>query len=478
MSSTNNNAASAETNNDRNVRQRANPLGLESLPDDTLLRVATYLSHTTRALLSVALTAPSTSYDLGGHNENEKDLMAKKVAAAIRECGWQSAASDSLSDVLSSAIAAGQLKKINNNPQHQKLSKASRIVLSNPYYRECFEYGTRIPYRRNDKYEEGWKTLDLLDLDKSLRMRLTDGDIAGILVCIDAVNNLEYIRLPHCINVRGSGLAPLRGSIILKKVDLSIVSEEVDSTTPKLSIDAVLPIFDSIMALNQNSLSRLHVPKVWHDSHRERLYNFYVDNYSLKNLDGYEQMSEQEKCQHRTNFLSHSNDWNEHNKYKIDCAECDVFRFASSHKGVRLTFEGGQRLKTCPNPKCGMKFCCENDDEYDHAMTKINKCDVCKESSCNVCDPDLFECNSCGRTLCSCCTDRFSCNLCCELENCLDCAIDGSGYTRECGGCNEVLCKYCDPGLTHMGIGERACECCRGVDQALWHGPDNPAEID
>lgn len=85
--------------------------------------------------------------------------------------------------------------------------------------------------------------LDLLDLDKSLRMRLTDGDIAGILVYIDAVNNLEEIKLPYCINVRGDGLAPLRGSIVLKRADLCIVSEEVDSITPKLSIDAVLPIF-------------------------------------------------------------------------------------------------------------------------------------------------------------------------------------------------------------------------------------------
>ena len=91
--------------------------------------------------------------------------------------------------------------------------------------------------------EEEWKALDLLDLDKSLRMRLTDGDIAGILVYIDAVNNLEEIKLPYCINVRGDGLAPLRGSIVLKRADLCIVSEEVDSITPKLSIDAVLPIF-------------------------------------------------------------------------------------------------------------------------------------------------------------------------------------------------------------------------------------------
>ena len=76
-------------------------------------------------------------------------------------------------------------------------------------------------------------------------MRLTDGDIAGILVYIDAVNNLEEIKLPYCINVRGYGLAPLWGSMVLKRADLCIVSEEVDSDsiTPKLSIDAVLPIF-------------------------------------------------------------------------------------------------------------------------------------------------------------------------------------------------------------------------------------------
>ena len=41
---------------------------------------------------------------------------------------------------------------------------------------------------------------------------------------------------------------------MLKKADLSIVSEEVDSMTPKLSIDAVLPIFDSIMAVHINTI--------------------------------------------------------------------------------------------------------------------------------------------------------------------------------------------------------------------------------
>ena len=112
-------------------RQRISRSGLESLPDDTLLNIATYLSHTTRALLSTALTAPSSSYDLGGHNENDKELMARDIEQIVRNHGWQSSGSESLSDILSSAIAAGQLTKINKTPQlcGGTLSKASKIVL-------------------------------------------------------------------------------------------------------------------------------------------------------------------------------------------------------------------------------------------------------------------------------------------------------------------------------------------------------------
>jgi len=311
-------------------------------------------------------------------------------------------------------------------------------------------------------------------------MRLTDGDIAGILVCIDAFNNLEMLRLPHCINVRGEGLAPLSGSIVLKKVDLSIVSEEVDSIIPKMSIDAVLPIFDGIMALNQNSLSRLHVPKVWRDSYNEKLNIFYVDNYSLKNLNGYEQMSERVKSQHRTSFLNASHPWSEYDEHnKIDCVECDVWHL-SSHKGVSITFEAIQRIETCPNPSCGRKYCFKKDDEYDHSR-KIKKCDVCKVTTCEECS-SIYECNGgCGRTLCLDCIDQVYCRTGCtypwDYTNCMDCAVNGSGFTRRCGQCNEDFCKYCDPDLTNMA-GERACECCRGVDPADWHGPDNPAEID
>ena len=446
MSSNNNDAASAETNNVRNVRQRVNPSGLESLPDAPLANIASYLSHTTRALLSVALTAPSISYDLGGHNENEKDLMAADIEEVIRKHGWQSASSDSLSDILSSAIENCKITKINNNPQHQALSKASKIVLSNPYYRESFTgttrgYGSaRIPYDRNDKYKEDWKVLDLLDLDKSLRMRLTDGDIAGILVCIDAVNKLEQISLPHCINVRGDGLAPLSGSIVLKKADLCIVSEEVDSMTPKLSIDAVLPILDSIVAKNQDSMSRLHVPKVWRDTYSERLNNFYLENELLPQA-GYKHMSQSEK---RAKYLLDRPNWNHMRKCKMGCAECcSNFQF---HSGKIYISCEGDKLEVCPEPNCGRKYCAGN-----HADYEIRNCVVCEKRKCRGC-AELYNCECCDRDLCEDCVEQLICVDCGWSSNCVDCATDGSGNTRDCRQCQQSFCGGCQPDMDNLRV--------------------------
>jgi len=291
------------------------------------------------------------------------------------------------------------------------------------------------------------------------------------------VNNLEKIRLPHCINVRGEGLSPLRGSIVLKRADLCIVSEEVGSMTPKLSIDAVLPIFDSIMAVNQNSMRRLHIPKIWRDTHNERLNIFYVDNYSLQDLDP--EMSEREKSQYRTSLLNRD-PWDEYDHFKMDCAQCNENRYSGGNR-LDITCEGGHRIETCPNPKCGRKYCCEHDDEYDHAR-KIKKCDVCKVTTCEECS-DIYECTGdCDRTFCTDCKPRLYCHTGCDsisaTQNCIDCAVDGSGYTRKCGECNNDLCKYCDPDMIHLGTGEHVCEVCRGVDEADWHGPDNPANVD
>jgi len=70
-----------------------------------------------------------------------------------------------------------------------------------------------------------WETLDFGDIDKNLAEKLKDNDIRYILDIIDAVNNTRCIKLTGCVNIIGSGLSPLRGSIVLKQLDLSLVGQ-------------------------------------------------------------------------------------------------------------------------------------------------------------------------------------------------------------------------------------------------------------
>ena len=171
--------------------------------------------------------------------------------------------------------------------------------------------------------------------------------------------------------------------------------------TPKLSIDAVLPILDSIMAVNQNSMSRLHVPKVWWDTHNERLYNFYVDNHVLPSVDGskYEHMSKSEK---RAQYLlDYPHAWKNrkdisHNK--MDCNECwsEFLYYSQDRDPLYITCEE-KGIEVCPEEGCGKKYCSES-----HADYQIKTCGVCEKMKCQEC-AELYNCDPCGRDLCGDC---------------------------------------------------------------------------
>ena len=473
-------------------RQRISRSGLENLPDDTLLNIATYLSHTTRALLSTALTAPSSSYDLGGHNENDKELMARDIEQIVRNHGWQPSGSESLNDILSSAIAAGQLTKINKTPQLRggTLSKASKIVLMNPYYKES-SFGFRyeeasdgsllanggkkvncIRYRR--PYEELWNELNFLDLDESLRMKLTDGDIAGVLTCLDAVNRLKTLRLSGCIKIRGDGLVPLCGSLVLNNVDLSIVPIEKGST-PMLSIDAVLPILESIVEMNQNSLHNVHIPKVWLDSYNEKLHNFYFEKQLLPNVHlgrGTELLSLDEK--RRRYLLEYPNAGKSMYRKKMECCEC-LRRSNYTYGELNITCESDIPIEVCPG--CGAKYCtakpntsscsdCAEHEYSDCSEDEIKTCDICEKKRCPMCTVEIFRCNCCDKYICDGeCGHKLECAGDCEesweVSNCKDCAAnDTNACTKQCRECNEAYCDLCEPEMTHLG--DVVCQSCRG----------------
>eukprot|EP00985_Skeletonema_marinoi_P002828 scaffold1170_cov125-Skeletonema_marinoi.AAC.2 len=69
-----------------------------------------------------------------------------------------------------------------------------------------------------------WDTLDFGGIEEELAAKLNDDDIEKVLLCIDAVNKVKRIKLTNC-HIKGAGLEPLRGSIIIEQIDLSLVGE-------------------------------------------------------------------------------------------------------------------------------------------------------------------------------------------------------------------------------------------------------------
>ena len=92
---------------------------------------------------------------------------------------------------------------INDNLSNQ-LSDMSRAILSPP---------------------SQWDTLDFEDVEKTVANQLTDDDLFAILLCINAKETLQKLKLAECINVTGRGLNPLRGSIALKQIDISLLGK-------------------------------------------------------------------------------------------------------------------------------------------------------------------------------------------------------------------------------------------------------------
>ena len=122
-----------------------------------------------------------------------------------------------------------------------------------------------------------WETLDFGDIDKNLAEKFTDDNIRDILTIINAVNNTKYLKLIGSVRIDGSGLSPLRGSIVLKQLDLSLVGEHerpVLYPEPSISEEAVIPILTSIINAEGNSMTHLQLPKMWRNNRSSQLTDF------------------------------------------------------------------------------------------------------------------------------------------------------------------------------------------------------------
>ena len=322
-------------------------LSMENFPKNALSSVAAYLEKTPHALLAVALSAPSSSWE---------------------KCVWT-----------------------------KEPSRASKIFLSNPYYQRS---------RSNCPYEDKWENLDLNDVVESLIAKLTDGDICGILVCIDERNNRKRLSPLLCASVQGDELAPLRDSVVLEYIKLSLVYDYTRPIIdPKLLIskNAVVPILQSIIGKDGSSLKYLPLPKIWRVRQRQVLGVF---------LETYNRVL---------------------NNRKLGCSKCGGLCLGTSQMPWvnQQGEEYGLQNFTCHRSSC-MEYLCRDFEVgngfHFYPCYELKYCDECVL---------VKTCSECHNTTCGGCIDFSSCEMCGKVE------CEGYNSTFYCDSCHRILCLDC-----------------------------------
>jgi len=271
---------------------------ISELPVGILVNVSAYLSKPSRAILAVAFTAPSSS--------------------------WQ-----------------------NNDLMHRPSSISTAIVSA-----------------------QQWDTLDFEDIEKTLANRLSDNDVYAVLQCINAQNTLKKLKLTGCINITGRGLIPLRGSVVLEQIDLSLLKQYenpdgyIDGSSEihhLLSKDIVLPILNSIVSVMGSSLKYILLPYNWRTD--DQLQQF-VNRYNQR-LDG------------------------------INCSNCTERMWGYGFYRVGTMYH----YNTCYS--CLKHYCDECSNKHRARVDKsLSYCGDCKKDYCN-------DCGGSPRNRClGCCTMR------------------------------------------------------------------------
>mmetsp|Transcript_3606 Transcript_3606/g.7592 ORF Transcript_3606/g.7592 Transcript_3606/m.7592 type:complete len:383 (-) Transcript_3606:10-1158(-) len=281
---------------------------------------------------------------------------------------------------------------------------------------------------------DDWEALDFGDIEKDLAAKLSDDDIRGVLLSIDAVNNLKRLRLTNCINISGAGLDPLRGSTIIQHIDLSLVGDHESAKLdpePPISCAEVLPILDSIIERGEDcSLEHLQLPNEWR---KER--NTESDFHAFLTRFNNYLSSRADVCLKCSCNLSENN-------------EIQMIDLAGS--------EYGTQNYTCYD--CMNKYCYECEDHLFGCYIRL--CHRCEKSYCAHCQTVDY-CTCCGFSYCVDCIDSKQCSQC-EENTCLDCipgvrchnncgadkiwcipcVEDGDAFSR-CASCNESYCADC-----------------------------------
>ncbi|KAL7533683.1 hypothetical protein ACHAXR_008072 [Thalassiosira sp. AJA248-18] len=273
-----------------------------------------------------------------------------------------------------------------------------------------------------------WETIDFMDIDWQLQMKIRDDDLAGLLRSIDAANSVKHLKLTHLSAVTGRGLEEdLRTSSVLERLDLSLVEQHEPPDKPffilgdndvvpllleeiVLSEEIVLPLLGSMIDQPSCSLRHLQFPHKWSSGKSEAFRQFILKyNSFLRNLNIPCGLGCGRSC---------------HSAMSGDCIQGISCYICVKNVCVLCTQYSGEGLLIC-NQKCKKFYCRE--------CTNITKCDNCSNQVCKGCNVKKWDPNQRESLV------RKCGNLTCFRKFCIQCkSVD------DFLGCSRFMCGECE----------------------------------
>ena len=415
-------------------RQRTSDIMLSAtvndLSADLWCGIADFLPKTSRALLAVALR---TLGDGEGKPSNGQHQSAVGRAIISRTNVGLSFAPllDELCEEARGEVRGGKHRVM-------KRSWERRDKDHDSYFRELLSDQLEEYYDN-----EGWETLDFVDIPASVASKLTDDDIRDVLLCIDAKNKLKRLTLTNCTSVVGHFLEPLRCSTVLEKLDLGLIRQfetsywreaserwrkEFVVDNVNLREGPVCDIIDSILRGGGGSFKRLQFPHKWYAKNNPD----YVEMSSTLPYHSFNQWPLFLRSERMRQFV---NDHNAVLNYFNCCLYYgieDKSAFCSSLEQLESGVDFGDYCGGC------------------NVWTCYRACTHCDEIICTGCCDDTHECNVCN---------KYYCPRCCkesgfedEVEWC-----DAVGWGGDC----EAFCSDCR--LSSCRNGNNDCYGCKGM---------------
>ena len=310
-----------------------------------------------------------------------------------------------------------------------------------------------------------WDILDFEDIDKELANKLTDDDFNALLKSISARDVLKRLKLCGCINITGIGLNPLRGSVVLEQIDLSLLKRYEEyrhyKRTDKVLIsqEVVLPILENIIASDECSLKYIAFPHKWR-TEQDSITSSAMEEFGRRYSDMFR--SRMLNCTQCNVSMREHESWGGdgiyHNYICYDCLKPFCGECRSNSNEGRYYF-----LSYCET--CNKDYCedcepfveCSSGDCYDGCRGCVEKylaaCDDCNEKFCK--DEHLQTCNVCNKTRCSDCVRYLQCvgsrtrnDNQCGKAHCAECFDDKDNTVKQWVDTEFEFCIDCEPSGT------------------------------